>query len=114
VDPPEVAVDERVPGLGLVAGAVGEAEMPPGVFVPGVPFQVVVLVAGAGLYLPPVAVEHVLTAVDQPLGLRHRVRVDRIRSHDSILAGRRSYRPPGRPTARPPGRRKAARVACRL
>src|SRR6478672_5246685 len=31
VDAPEVAVDERVPGLGLIGGTVGETEMPPGV-----------------------------------------------------------------------------------
>src|SRR5207249_6644980 len=65
VDAPEIPVDKGVPGLGLVGGAIGEAEMPPGVLLPGVPLQVGVLVPGPGLDLPPVAVEHVLTAVDE-------------------------------------------------
>src|SRR6266516_6625645 len=34
--PPEVSVDERVAGLGLVCGALGETEVPSGVLVPGV------------------------------------------------------------------------------
>src|SRR6266487_3526162 len=54
VDAPEIPVDKCVPGLGLVGGAVGEAEMPPGVFLPRVPLQVGVLVGGTGLDLPPV------------------------------------------------------------
>src|SRR5262249_20758108 len=86
-----VSVDERVPGLGLVGGTVGEAEVPPGVLLPRVPFEVGVLVARARLDLPPVAVEDILTAVNEALGLRHRVRVDGIRSHDSILAWRRGW-----------------------
>src|SRR5580658_8837001 len=85
VDAPEVPVDERVPGLGLVSGTVGKPEMPSGVLVPGMTLQEGVLIAGLGLDLAPVAVEHVLAAVDEPLGLPDRVRVHRIRSHDSIL-----------------------------
>jgi two-component system, OmpR family, sensor kinase len=95
VDAPEIPVDEGVPGLGLVGGPLGQAEVPAGVLFPGVPLQVGVLVARARLDVTPVAVEHVLTAVDEVLGLCHRVGVDGIRSHDSILACRRGYEPPG-------------------
>ena len=41
----EVAIDEGVPRLGLVGGAVGEGQVPLGVFLPGVGFQEGVLVA---------------------------------------------------------------------
>ena len=95
VDAPEVPVHEGVPGLGLVGGSLGQAEVPAGVLFPGVPFQVGVLVARAGLDVPPVAVEHVLTAVDEVLGLRHRVGVDGILGHHSILACRYGYESPG-------------------
>ncbi len=100
VDAPEVPVHEGVPCLRLVGGPLGQAEVPAGVLFPGVPLQVGVLVARAGLDVPPVAVEHVLTAVDEVLGLRHRVGVDGIRSHDSILACRYGYEPPGQGRAR--------------
>src|ERR1700733_15608652 len=36
VDAAEVSVDERVPGLGVVAGPLGEPEVPLGVFLPRV------------------------------------------------------------------------------
>ncbi|HET9969983.1 MAG TPA: HAMP domain-containing sensor histidine kinase, partial [Streptosporangiaceae bacterium] len=48
VDAPEVPVYEGVPGLGLVGGPLGQAEVPAGVLFPGVPLQVGVLVARAG------------------------------------------------------------------
>jgi two-component system OmpR family sensor kinase len=95
VDAPEVPVHEGIPGLGLVGGPLGQAEVPAGVLFPGVPLQVGVLVARAGLDGPPVAVEHVLTAVDEVLGLRHRVGVDGILGHHSILACRYGYVSPG-------------------
>jgi hypothetical protein len=63
----EVALDEGVPGLGVVFGAIGEPEMPPGVFLPPVRFQEGVLPAGAGLDLTPIAVEHVLAADNELL-----------------------------------------------
>jgi two-component system OmpR family sensor kinase len=78
VDAPEVPVDEGVPGLRLVGGPLGQPEVPAGVLVPRVPVQVGVLIARARLDLPPVAVEHVLTAVDETLGLSHRIGVNRI------------------------------------
>ena len=43
VHPAEVAVDEGVPRLGLVVGALGEPEVPGGVLLPGVPLEVGVL-----------------------------------------------------------------------
>ena len=61
VDAPEVPVDKRVSGLGLVCRTVGEPEMPLGILLPRVLLQVGVLVAGAGLDLSPVAVGQVLT-----------------------------------------------------
>ena len=70
-DAPEVAVDERVPGLGLVVGALGEPEVPLGVLLPRVRLQEGVLVVGARLHVAPVAVEHVLARVDELAGLRH-------------------------------------------
>ena len=51
VQAPEVAMHERVPGLGLVGGAVGEAEVPPGVVAPRVRGEELVLVRGARLHL---------------------------------------------------------------
>src|SRR3954464_16034834 len=61
----EVAVDEGVPRLGAVVRALGEPEVPRGVFVPRVPGQVGVLVLGGGLNPAPLAAEHVLPSVDQ-------------------------------------------------
>jgi len=52
VDTPEVPVDERVPGLGLVGGTVGEPEMPPGVLFPGMMLQEGVLLADLGWIFP--------------------------------------------------------------
>ncbi len=78
VDAPEIPVDEGVPGLGLVVGPLGQAEVPAGVLVPRVPLEVGVLIARARLDVPPVAVEHVLTAVDEMLGLSHRIGVNGI------------------------------------
>ena len=75
MDATEVPVDERVPGLGLVAGTVGEPEMPLGVFLPRVRLQEGVPFAGAGLNFAPVAAEHVLAAVDELSRPRHGLRV---------------------------------------
>src|SRR5688572_9666755 len=44
VDAPEIAVDEGVPGLGLVVGAFGQPEMPFGVVLPGMLGEIGVLV----------------------------------------------------------------------
>jgi two-component system OmpR family sensor kinase len=78
VDAPEIPVDEGVPGLRLVVGPLGQAEVPAGILIPRVPLEVGVLIARARLDAPPVAVEHVLTAVDEMLGLSHRIGVNRI------------------------------------
>ena len=53
VDAPEVAVDEGVARLGLVGGAVGQAEVPRGVLLPRVRLEVGVLVGGSRLDLRP-------------------------------------------------------------
>src|SRR5215468_1531300 len=92
----EVAEDERVPGLGVILGTVGEAEMPSGVFLPRVRLEEGVLVAGAGLYLAPVAVEHVLAAVDEVLRPRHAVWVHRVRSHRTFLPRHHARNPVAR------------------
>ena len=62
VDPAEVAVDERVAGLGLVVGALGQPEVPRAVVLPRVLLEVGVLRLGVGLHVAPVAVEDVLLA----------------------------------------------------
>ena len=90
----EVAVDEGVPGLGVVPGAIGEPEMPPGVFLPRVRFQEGVLPAGAGLDLTPIAVEHVLAAVNELLCPRHAIWIHRIRSHRTVLPRYQACTPP--------------------
>src|SRR6476620_4280816 len=90
----EVAVDEGVPGLGVVFGAIGQPEMPPGVFLPRVRFQKGVLLPGAGLDLTPIAVEHVLSAVDELLCPRHGIWIHRIRSHRTVLPRYQACTPP--------------------
>ena len=87
-----VSVDERVPGLGVVAGPLGEPEVPLGVFLPRVRLQERVLLGGSWLDLAPVTVEHDLTAVDELPRPRHGVRVHRVGSHESILPGRDTLR----------------------
>src|SRR5215216_3860857 len=84
----EVAVDEGVPSLGVVGGAVGEGQMPVGVLLPGVGLQEGVLVLGARLDVAPLAPEHVLAGVDELAGPRHCLLVDRVGSHGRILAMR--------------------------
>src|SRR6185437_4243980 len=93
VQPLEIAVDECVPGLGVIAGTVGEPEMPAGVFLPGVRLQEGVLLLRARLDLAPVAVEYVLPGVDEMPCPRDTVRVHRVRSHRSILPGYRANTP---------------------
>src|SRR4030095_16094922 len=85
----EVAIHEGVPGLGLVAGAVGGGQVPPGVLLPGVGLQVGVLVLGARLDVAPDALEHVLAGVDELAGPCDCLGVDRVGSHGRILAMRR-------------------------
>src|SRR5260370_5640831 len=93
VQPPEVAVDKGVPGLGVLAGTVGEPEVPAGVFLPGMRLQEGVLLRRARLDLAPVAVEHVLPGVDEVPCPRDAVRVHRVRSHRAILPGYRANTP---------------------
>ena len=52
VDAAKVAVDEPVAGLGLVGGALGQAEVPVGVLLPGVRLEERVLVAALGWTSP--------------------------------------------------------------
>src|SRR5215218_905924 len=84
----EVAVDEGVPGLSLVGGAVGEGQVPLGVLLPGMRLQVGVLVLGGGLDVVPDALEHVLAGVDELACPCHCLLVDRVGSHGRILAMR--------------------------
>ena len=65
VDPAEIAEHEGIAGLGLVAGALGQPEVPGGVLGPAVLVQERVLVVRPGLHLTPVAVQHVLPRLDQ-------------------------------------------------
>ena len=81
MDPTEIAADEGVAGLGLVARALRETEVPRGVLIPGVPLQVGILSLRARLHLAPVAVQDVLPAVDQALDVLNRCLVDGVRRH---------------------------------
>src|SRR5215207_10305158 len=65
VDATEISVDERVPRLGFVRGPLGEPEVPVRVLLPGMRLQERVLVVGARLDIPPVAVQHVLPGFDE-------------------------------------------------
>src|ERR687891_415869 len=85
MDTTEVSIDERISGLGVVFGAVGEPEMPFGIFIPGVRLQEGVLVGGAGLDVAPIAVEYVLVGIDESSRSCYGVVVDRVRSHRFIL-----------------------------
>jgi hypothetical protein len=78
VHPPQVTEDERIPRLGLISRTFGQAEMPSGVLLPGVPFQEGVLIVGAGLHLTPVALENVLPGVDQPAAVFNCGLVERV------------------------------------
>ena len=81
MDAAKVPVDISVPTLGLIARAIGKAEMPFRVLVPGVSFQERVFILGAWLSLAPVAVEDVLAGIDEAASVRDRALIDRIRSH---------------------------------
>ena len=70
VDPPEVAVDERVAGLRLAGRALGQPDVPERVILPRVLLEEGVLVLGARLDLAPIAVQHVLARVDEPPRVR--------------------------------------------
>ena len=82
---PEVAVDECVPGLGVVVRSLGESEMPLGILGPGVRFQEGVLVLGTRLYIAPHAVEHVLVRVDEAFRTRNGLPVQGVGGDDLIL-----------------------------
>lgn len=88
VNPPEVSVDECVTGFGLVGRTVGEAQMPLGVFVPGMRLEEFILVLCARLNVAPHAVEHVLARVDELSCSRHRALIDRVRGDSCILSDR--------------------------
>jgi hypothetical protein len=82
----EVAVDERVARLRLLGHALGDAEMPGGVLVPGVRLQERVLLSCARLHVLPARAEHVLACVDQPLRVPDCVLVHRVCGQARILA----------------------------
>src|ERR1700684_1962868 len=81
----EVPVDERVPGLGLVAGTVGQAQVPLCIVIPRVRFQEGILIAGPGLAVAPVTVEHVLARADELSRSGHSTLVDRVSSHQASM-----------------------------
>src|SRR6266508_4621174 len=82
----EVAVDKRVARLRLLGRTLGEAEMPGGVFVPGVRFEEFVLLPCARLHVLPARAENVLACVDQLLRMPDSVRVQCVGGHARILA----------------------------
>ena len=82
----EVAVHERVPGLRLLGGAFGEAEVPGGVFLPGVGLEKRVLLACARLDVLPAEAKDVLACVDQFLRMPDGVRVQTVRGQGLMFA----------------------------
>jgi hypothetical protein len=89
MDTAEIAVDERVPRLGLVRRALGETKVPLGVFVPRVRLQERVLGVGARLYVSPVAPENVLTSLDELPRMGDRAFVDCVRGDGGSLTENR-------------------------
>jgi hypothetical protein len=85
----KVAVHKRMTRLRLLVRAVGEAEVPRGVLLPGVRLQERVLLPCARLHLLPTRTEHVLARVDQSLRVPDRVVVDGVGGHARILADSR-------------------------
>src|SRR5262249_31065330 len=80
---------ERVPRLRLVGDALGQAQVPGRVLGERVRLQKRVLLAGTRLDVLPTRSEDVLVAVDQPLRVRNRVRVQRVGGDPPILTQRR-------------------------
>src|SRR4051794_40213829 len=91
----EVAVDERVAGLGLLGRALGEREVPRAVLGPGVPGQIGVLVVGGGLDPAPLAAQHVAAGRDQLSGMRDPGLVDEVLRHRPSPAASGPPRRPG-------------------
>ncbi len=84
--PAEVAEDEGVPGLGLVVRAVGQAEVPGGVLLPGVLLEVGVLVGGPGWTSPQSLSRTYCRFSISFRGVLDRGRVDVVAGHDLIVA----------------------------
>src|SRR6478735_9790962 len=93
MDPAQVAVDERVPGLGVVIRTVGEAEMPSGIVVPVMRLEELVLVLRLWLSVTPIAVQDVLLGIDEFACARHGLLVHRVRGH-GLQARRLPHGPP--------------------
>src|SRR6185369_95025 len=81
MEPPEVAEDERVPGLRLVGRAGGQPEVPRRVLLPGVTVEKPVLVGGGRLVGVPLAVEDVRAGGDQLARLRDGSAVQLVSGH---------------------------------
>jgi hypothetical protein len=81
MDAAEIAIDERISSLRVVARTVGESEMPSGVLVPGVRVQKRVLVVGVWLNVAPHALEHVLACIDELSCLRDSTLIEGIQGH---------------------------------
>ena len=112
MDPPEVAHDEGVAALGLVGRALGQAEVPGGVLLPGVLREIGVLGVGARLDLTPVAVEHVLAGLDEVSRVLDGRVVARVLGHGGGVWRVESRRPNVRrsPFGRPPGHDRLSRA----
>src|SRR5436190_6768418 len=81
VDASEVAEYKGIPCLRLVCDTVGQSQVPGSVLLPGMPFEIVVLVICAWLHLAPVAVQDVLLGVDQPAAVTNCGLVQRVLRH---------------------------------
>src|SRR6266516_2590846 len=98
MDPAKVPLDERGPALGLVSRFLVQAEVPFGVFIPGVSFKERILILRSRLNVAPVTVEHILASVDQTASMRDCALIDRVRRHEismraTRVAGEEGFEP---------------------
>jgi hypothetical protein len=81
----EVAVHECVTRLRVVGGPFGEPEVPLAVLISGVRGKVRGLICRSRLNLAPVAVQHILTALDQSTRPSDGALIEGVRSHLKIV-----------------------------
>jgi hypothetical protein len=83
---PEVAVYKGVASFCLIGRAVGKRQMPFGIFAPWMRLQERIFVVRSRLGVAPIAVENILVRVDKPSRLGDGSSINRIGSHEDILA----------------------------
>ena len=81
----EIAIDERIPRLRLLARALGETEMPSRELLPRVRLEERVLLTRARLHILPARAKHIPARIDQPFRVPDRVVFQRVAGHARIL-----------------------------